>query len=180
MGMNLYEINEPAAFYFDEEAAAHILAEYIRREEKDHEGVQALLATNMLNKAVKGELSLEEFKEAYPQYDCLSELLPEEWIGAELFDIPEIIEDELDGYMEIAFHGTIKTHPDSKDYPIDLSMEEATIAYLVPEKTSTSFTAAYADIEELADEYKRRLTGWLPDDFDYTCRICVIDGTEYH
>lgn len=54
------------------------------------------------------------------------------------------------------------------------------VIYYVPmSKISTLFKAAYKDMDEIVDEFKKKLSNFFPDDFDYAAHICHIVGTYY-
>lgn len=54
------------------------------------------------------------------------------------------------------------------------------IIYYVPiSRISTLFKAAYSNMDELINEFKEKLSEYLPDDFDYRGNICRIVGTYY-
>lgn len=60
--------------------------------------------------------------------------------------------------------------------------EEEEILYLPPLHELSYYTKPYDDINDIVDEFKRRLKEscrTLPDDFDYKSRICVISGTHW-
>jgi hypothetical protein len=54
-----------------------------------------------------------------------------------------------------------------------------TIYYVPVRHTSTLFKAAYSNMDELVDEFKKRLYEYLPEDFDYRGYIRRIVGTYY-
>lgn len=53
------------------------------------------------------------------------------------------------------------------------------IYYIPASKYPSIFTAAYNNIDEMANEFKEKLGEYLPDDFDYKSYICHIVGTYF-
>lgn len=183
-----YPIVETAAFYIDKVAAAYILLKYMQdiddtmeSEEPLTEGLRALLETGEFERAVEGEISLEKFKELYPEYESLEELLPEEFENLSLSDVQEILEGEDVNVIHVGnFNGTIETY----DYfevrkPLDISVSDDYIMYLSTKKGASLFKAVYDDLEDVEAEYRQEIGKWFPDDFEFKSRICNIAGTDY-
>jgi len=42
----------------------------------------------------------------------------------------------------------------------------------------TSTAKIYADLNEMADEFRQRYGSYLPDDFDYTAHLCFLMGAK--
>lgn len=62
---------------------------------------------------------------------------------------------------------------DSESYNCD-------VIYFVPtSRISTLFKAAYRDMDDMIDEFKKRVGEYLPDDFDYRKYIRHISGTYF-
>ena len=53
------------------------------------------------------------------------------------------------------------------------------IWYVPTKNISTLFKAAYKDMDEMIEEFRKRLGGYLPTDFDYRKYIRHISGTYY-
>ena len=53
------------------------------------------------------------------------------------------------------------------------------LVYVQASNYPTLFKKAYDNMEELVDEFKLKLSKYLPEDFDYRSRICQISGTYF-
>lgn len=64
-----------------------------------------------------------------------------------------------------------------EDVNFGQSYDNDLIYYVPASKISTLFKAAYKNIDEMVDEFKEKVSQYLPDDFNYHMRICHIVGT---
>lgn len=60
-----------------------------------------------------------------------------------------------------------------------ISYSNSNIYYLPIENQPSLFKAAYASVDEIVDEFKRKMSFYLPEDFDYRNNICMISGTYF-
>ena len=65
------------------------------------------------------------------------------------------------------------------DYNSSEVYNDDTIYYVPTKNYGTLFKAAYANMEELEDEFRNKFNKYLPDDFDYRKHICHIVGTYF-
>lgn len=64
-------------------------------------------------------------------------------------------------------------------YADDHSYDFEPIAYIPLRNYPTLFKKAYNNMDEIVEEFKKKIGEYLPEDFDYRSRICHISGTYY-
>ena len=74
---------------------------------------------------------------------------------------------------EIDDDGVFSWYDDSRSYDYE------TIAYIPLKNYPTLFKKAYNNMDEIVEEFKKKIGEYLPNDFDYRSRICHISGTYY-
>lgn len=75
--------------------------------------------------------------------------------------------------QEVVDEGYAVWYGECKDYNNDV------IAYVQASNYPTLFKKAYNNMSELVEEFKNKLSKYLPEDFDYRSRIRHICGTYY-
>lgn len=178
MSKSTHPIYKELAFFIDEEYAPY----FVLKDEQDSgkslpESVQAILDTEWLHRAVHGAINLKGFKKRNPGYDHLTELIPKYYRDLRL--VYEILSKKMSNV--VFYHKAsveIETYESGKmTYPVQTSIQNKPVLYLVPNKRPGYFHAPYASIDELVDEYKKQMTGYLNKNFDFRRHICTINGT---
>lgn len=125
-----------------------------------------LLITTEMLKIMASKMCEDYTEEMYEE---------DEWsFNEELYDegLVERISEFIGEAIAINDDGTSRWY-DCKSYNCD------TIHYLPVEKINTLFKAAYNNIDEIIDEFKKKLGEYLPEDFDYRNNIRHISGCYY-
>lgn len=65
------------------------------------------------------------------------------------------------------------------DYNSSEVYNDDTIYYVPTKNYGTLFKAAYANMEELENEFRNKFNKYFPNDFDYRKHICHIVGTYF-
>lgn len=177
MSMNTYPLVASAVLYLTENDFPYVILKQDTENGTVPQCVQALLDTNEFDNAICGRLTLDEFKQLHPEYNYLEELIPDYY-----YDAAEAYDFLTDNDTCCAFVGETSAEintafPNGVDNPIEETVDSEEILYLTPERQMSYFSQAYENIEELMNEYAKRMSGILPENFDYRSHICNIEGT---
>lgn len=63
--------------------------------------------------------------------------------------------------------------------PISIHYDNDYVVYIPAQREMNLFRAAYADVQELVDEFKKQLQTLLPDEIDLRPYVASISGTYY-
>ena len=160
--MSMYDIPlTTPALYFDDYAAALACLSYDQSHGNVPKSIQALLDT--------GEFDDAAYNGRLPDNVDYS------------VDALQNILDDL--FTASGFTGDISSmFPEDTAKPIDETLDDDCIAYLLPNRHPSLFEAAYPDKNALRDEFKTRLADagiTMPDNFDWWAYIVDITGTVF-
>lgn len=170
MAMNTYPLEQACALVITPEVACAILI----KDAYDDGG-----------SALPGEV-LEAMESGRTAFQCATDpafreaLMENDWFSVS--DAHDLLEsDEMDNMVYCSeFEGEASPASDEgfgDEGSEAVSYDDDYIAYLQPENAPSLFRPAYASKEELVQEYKNRLSGYLDDDFPYGRFIMNVSGT---
>ena len=152
MPMTTYPFEQECVFVFDHVAAATaVINSYVREESSEKDPVRDSLRGPLL----AGEITPYQIASS-PEY--------RDWIR----------DMDLDNVSD--------AHDLLSDADVDgksVSFDNDFALFIVPDKESGLFSAAYASPSDLMEEYKEKLMPFLGEDFPYGSRIMDVTGTYF-
>lgn len=166
MSMMDYPINESHALYIDEAAAIRMCLKQALRDGGWSEADMQYL---------------RQFEKQAPDLNdpAVYDKLVRDF-GFDVNGAVDILNDaDVDGMVwTSAFTGTAETAESTEDCPgLAHNLEDDWLLYFLPDNTVSYFKAAYGSLTEMVDEFKAKLSVFLPDDFDWEEHVCSIRGT---
>lgn len=160
--MSMYDIPlTTPALYFDDYTAALACLSYDQSHSTVPKSIQAMLDTGEFDNAAYNGLLPDDVDYSV---DALQNILG-------------------DLFTASGFTGDISSmFPEDTAKPIDETLDDDCIAYLLPNRQPSLFKAAYPDKNALRDEFKTRLADagiTMPDNFDWWAYIVDITGTVF-
>lgn len=169
MSMNTYPLVENAGFVIDTHTAALIvLMNNIKRNDCS-DAIKTLLQTETPMSIVSKKLIPKDETDDYydPQYAM--EILNDNDVNSVVFASEFSGEvNALDQQINIAF-----------PLPLDTIYEDDFLVYIEPNRMPDYFLRAYDCVNDLLDEYKRKLSPYLPKDFPIDRNVAKINGTYF-
>lgn len=184
MSMNTYPLEAPLAFHVDEQTAAFLLRSSVLAwlREKAHAPNATPTPEQTKNKAVRAILEDDTlFRQAVQPgseaYDKLNDY--------DLFSVSDATDllqhEDIDHVCYMSeFQGEIqKLDHDGHATGESISCEDDYVLFILPDKETSPFRAAYESMQEFIDEVKDKLSALLPDSFDYASRVVSVSGTYF-
>lgn len=165
--MRDYPMVEPACCIITNDLAA-ILVLYAQKQQ----GTMSEEALDLLQKF--------GYKKVANDYGLLEKCLNRD--PADIYDdAEEILEDaKIEPGRISSFEGVVETiDADNVHDPISIHYDDDYAVYIPAQREMSLFHAAYADVQELVDEFKKRLQTLLPDEIDLRPYVASISGTYY-
>lgn len=167
MSMHSYPLTESACFFLDETAAMFVLLKHAIDDNALQPKIQELIDKHGMNKVVYDNLIPEEFIDEYQDVQFAMELLIDEvddiaWAGD--------------------FEGEINTKWPEKcedTEPLSLNIDDNFVLYIRPAKDADFFSQAYSNPEQMCDEFRNKMSDYLPNDFPFWKYIVSLSGTYY-
>lgn len=167
MSMYSYPLIEPACFFLDKTATMFVLLKHAINDNGLQPEIQELINKHGINKVVYDNLIPKEFIDEYQDVQFAMEILIEE-VG-DIAWTPD-------------FEGEINTKWPEKcedTKPLSLNIDDDFILYLRPEKDADFFSPAYSNPGQMYDEFRNKMSNYLPDDFPFWKYIVSLNGTYY-
>ena len=127
-----------------------------------------------------------EIKQALDQQKTADAMVKNEHSLLELYGYmdTDIADESLDnmGIEHVycnSFTGDVTTLSETTKNPIEEYFDDDFIVYVTTDKTSSPFNKGYGSIEESVAEFRKKLSGILPDAFDYEAHVVKITGTDF-
>lgn len=174
MPMTTYPFEQECVFVFDHVAAATaVINSYVREESSEKDPVRDSLRGPLL----AGEITPYQIASSPEYQDWIRDMDLDNVSDAHDLlsdaDIDEIVHcSEFEGSAEPSRHFA---EFDGKS----VSFDNDFALFIVPDKESGLFSAAYASPSDLMEEYKEKLMPFLGEDFPYGSRIMDVTGTYF-
>lgn len=167
MSMHSYPLTEPVCFFIDEKATMFILLKHAIEDNGLQPEIQKLIDTYGIKTVVNDNLIPEEFLDEYQDTQFAMEIL-------------------IDKIDDVAWAGEFEGEVNTKwpekckdTEPLNLNFDDDFVLYIRPEKDADFFSQAYTNPGQMCDEFRNKLSDYLPDDFPFWRYLVSLSGTYY-